>query len=324
MKNFILLSFSLFAMNICSAHEASPEGPDYQVISSKIDSTIPANKSMFEFYVNGLHNIPSPIAIVYSINDVIDTVFINDKRRIYRMADPGVYKFEFFYNTKYHEIFIHKLEIQPGYRTIVQLNFKPVERQDGEMKVKKPVIYLYPEVPTLVEVKVEPKGEMSFTYPEYKNGWTVEAKPNGDLTVDSKTLNYLFWEADQQLFISDFNFSQASIITKENSISFLEEKLTEFGMNSKEQADFITFWGPQLMKNESNIVHFVINEDSDQFGDLSIVPAPSKIYRIYLIFTDAQNVEITELHEQILPKMDRSGFIALEWGGVELTSEPNP
>ena len=40
-------------------------------------------------------------------------------------------------------------------------------------------------------------------------------------------------------------------------VSFLEKKLTDAGLSSKEQADFITFWGPKLAQNELNFVHFI-------------------------------------------------------------------
>ena len=119
----------------------------------------------------------------------------------------------------------------------------------------------------------------------------------------------------------DFDMSQGSIVSKDATISFLEEKLTEFGMNSKEQADFITFWGPQLNKNSSNFMHFVINEDADLFAELTISPKPKAVYRIYLVFCDSKELSENLITEQILPKMDRSGFVALEWGGVEIAQE---
>jgi hypothetical protein len=147
------------------------------------------------------------------------------------------------------------------------------------------------------------------------------ANPSGELLVNDKKYNYLFWESEQQLNSQDFAMTKGSIVSKDSTISFLEKKLTEFGLNSKEQADFITFWGPQLNKNSSNFIHFVINEDADLFAELTISPKPQAVYRIYLVFCDPKGISEHSISEQILPKINRSGFIALEWGGVEIIND---
>ena len=60
----------------------------------------------------------------------------------------------------------------------------------------KPVIYLYPEEPTEVTVKVDIDGVFTSTYPAYGNGWTVTAQPDGTLTDAAGREYYcLFWEA---------------------------------------------------------------------------------------------------------------------------------
>jgi|GEM_PF-6066339 len=63
-------------------------------------------------------------------------------------------------------------------------------------KVKKPVIYLYPITEQTVNVKLEYKGKLTYTYPEYKDGWKVKAEPDGTLTnfADNKEYSYLYWE----------------------------------------------------------------------------------------------------------------------------------
>lgn len=66
----------------------------------------------------------------------------------------------------------------------------------GEMMAGKPVIYLYPEKTTNVEVKLNFNGELIATYPTYDNGWSVIARPDGTLinTADGREYSYLFWE----------------------------------------------------------------------------------------------------------------------------------
>jgi hypothetical protein len=223
----------------------------------------------------------------------------------------------FYANSKYEEIIISKLLLESGYSIVVELNFKSTERN---MMVKKPVIYLYPKITTDVHLKVNPKGSFTFTYPEHgEQGWDVTAHPNGDLVVNDQTLNYLFWEAEQPVSKGDFDLSKGSLVAKENTIEFLTRSLTGLGLNTKEQADFITFWGPQLQQNERNFIHFVLNEEAAAFGELEISPAPDHVYRVYLLYYDASNMRDVQISPQELPNLERNGFTVIEWGGSDLT-----
>ena len=92
--------------------------------------------------------------------------------------------------------------------------------------------------------------------------------------------------------------------------------MTKFGFNSKEKADFITFWGPQLKGNDFNYVHLVLNEDANLFAELEITPTPNHIYRFYILTSKVENPnDYQNLVPQIIEKMNRSGFTVLEWGG---------
>lgn len=57
----------------------------------------------------------------------------------------------------------------------------------------KPVIYLYPEEMTQVDVALDLKGHFTCTYPKYADGWHAIAKPDGTLTniADGKEYSYL-------------------------------------------------------------------------------------------------------------------------------------
>lgn len=319
MKNLLIIFGFLFSSAALWAHEAYPERSSYEIISNVADPKLSSKKAQFVFIINGLENEVKSHRIVYSINKKIDTVLVKIQGKIIESVIPGKFDFKFYYNSQFKEIFIPKTEIKGSYRMTIALYFNPI--RSGTEMVKKPIIYLYPEVPTIVEVKVKPIGELTFTYPLYNESWNVLANPSGELLVNDKKYNYLFWESEQQLNSQDFAMTKGSIVSKDSTISFLEKKLTEFGMNSKEQADFITFWGPQLNKNSSNFIHFVINEDADLFAELTISPKPQAVYRIYLVFCDPKGISEHSISEQILPKINRSGFIALEWGGVEIIND---
>ena len=61
---------------------------------------------------------------------------------------------------------------------------------------EKPVLYLYPEEETEVTVTLDFDGTLTSTYPDYGDGWTVTARPDGTLTDPATGREYycLFWE----------------------------------------------------------------------------------------------------------------------------------
>ena len=317
MKSLFFL-LSLFVFSSLSAREIYPELSDWEIVSKTKDSTLKPNRTRITFTISGLDLDDGKQRIVWSANKFIDTTFIDYKSySISKVFISGNYNFKFYANSRYREIIIPKIKLDSGYAITVQLNFKTTERN---MMVKKPVIYLYPEETTDVHLKVSPAGDMTFTYPEHgENGWQVTAQPNGDLTVNGQTLNYLFWESEQAFSKNDFNMSTGAIVPKERTVDFLSEALTQIGLTSKEQADFITFWGPQLQKNDQNMIHFIFNDDADIFGKLDINPAPDHVFRVYLLYADASNSSDLIPEPQILPHFERSGFTVIEWVGSDLT-----
>jgi len=291
----------------------------YSVDSIVKDPTLKSNESAFTFSFHNFSFDKNNRDVLYAYNGIEKIATLNTFNQFTLNLPSTSYKFDFFYSNVYYEIHTDSFKIKSEERMYVSVYWQRAERI---IQVEKPVIYLYPENPLLVNVKVKPKGEFTFTYPTYDNGWEVTASPNGELKIGDNRYNYLFWESQQHLTFNDFDLSQGSIVSKDSTISFLEKKLTEFGLNSKEQADFITFWGPQLNKNSSNFIHFVINEDADLFAELTISPKPQAVYRIYLVFCDSKGISEHSISEQILPKMNRSGFVVLEWGGAE-TAQKN-
>lgn len=178
-------------------------------------------------------------------------------------------------------------------------------------QVRKPVIYLYPEKKTNVNVKVSFDGVFTFTYPEYNKGWSVTAKTDGTLVSGSSEFPYLFWEGDVEKYTPVFD--EGFLVSKKETVSFLEEKLSLLGLNAKERADFITYWGPQLMKNDFNMIKFDTKEYASKVS-LNIEPSPDSLIRVFMVYKAANGSE--KVKEQVLSKAERKGFVAVEWGGT--------
>lgn len=321
MKNITLI-FVLFTFYSSYASQEKGIYLQYRIDSTKLDQRLKSNESTFSFTFYNLTVINPNTELLYSINGVNQHTKLDAQNHFDLNVKSGSYAFVFYYSSNYYEIYMDSIVGKSQHKTFVSVFFQNAEHQ--MIMVDKPVIYLYPETPTIVEIKVEPKGEFTFTYPKYENGWKVNASPSGELKIGDNSYNYLFWESVQNNLEDLFDISTGFVVKKENTVSFLEERLTEFGLNDKEKADFITFWGPQIMKNQHSFIHFVMNESCDQFAELEITPQPDHVYRLYILISAIAEINSHSFNEQILTKIDRTGFTVIEWGGSIFSNSQIP
>lgn len=287
---------------------------EVQLKSDSIDSSLSTNQSKYTFEFPGLDGTTD--RMIYSIDGKEGKLKIN-MNTVEIVTTPGKHIFQFFYTEDYTEAYSDSLEIHAQHHSTYVVN---IMRSDIRIEVDKPVIYLYPEKKIDVSVELEIKGAPSFFYPAYENGWTFQAAPSGELTFGENTYNYLFWEAKQSRTFTSEELASGFHVKGKDAASFLEEKLTEAGLNSKEKADFITFWGPRLAANELNFVRFEFNEVCNRYADLKISPEPSNVYRIYISWMAIDHER--DIKEQRIESFNREGFSVLEWGGSEITNLP--
>ncbi len=179
----------------------------------------------------------------------------------------------------------------------------------------KPVIYLYPEEETEVNVKLDFNGELAFTYPEYpeKTGWNVTAMPDGTIYDESgREYSYLFWDGYNDY---DYDLSEGFVVKGEDTVEFLQEKLEYMGLTPKEYNEFIVYWTPRMQNNKYNLISF----QSDVYTDnavLEVTPKPDSMLRVFMAFKPLD--EYVEIPEQKLETFERKGFAVVEWGGSEV------
>ncbi len=181
--------------------------------------------------------------------------------------------------------------------------------------ILKPIIYIYPEEETEVIVKLENPENLTHTYPKYEDGWKVRAKPNGDLT-DLKTgrnLYALYWEGINTVTP---NTNKGFIVKGEDTIEFLEEKLEILGLNEREANEFIIYWLPKLESNKYNFIRFQKEEEINNNMPLEINPKPDTVIRVVMEFKGLEAP--TEIKEQKLETLERTGYTVVEWGGTEI------
>jgi len=189
---------------------------------------------------------------------------------------------------------------------------------DGWYCIGKPVIYLYPTIPTLVNVKIRTEGAVVVSDPqiEKENGWTnVMAHPNGILFYNDQPFRELFYESEAQ------NVSQPKagfVFKKENLKKELTDFIEKLGLTREDEKDeFLEWWLPRLEAFESPywFVSILEKDEKRRIDEVTISPKPDTFIEFIAYFKPLENAE--EVEKLILPPTpQRKGFTAVEWGGV--------
>ena len=188
--------------------------------------------------------------------------------------------------------------------------------EDGTYCVGKPVIYLYPEKKTLIDVLVETTGIIVTSDPIYpEGGWkNVLAYPDGTLIYQEKKYRELFYESS----VSYINPPEKGIVVNKDDIEKLlgelNKKLGLTGFESKELTDF---WVPRLknLKSPYVFVSLIEKEEKEKIDKIKINPKPNILLEVLYYFKPLEKpVEAKFLTLPTTPK--REGFVAVEWGGT--------
>jgi len=188
---------------------------------------------------------------------------------------------------------------------------------------RKPVIYLYSDTPKDVELTLNPTGELTFTYPVIKDKWTVTCNPDGQLNIGNNSFPYLFWESrndNLKYEIHSKNIPNSYQIKTDTVIAFFENVLSKIGLTESEQTDFISYWGPELVKKDYALIQFLIDEDyTKQIAELQVKPLPNNSKRVFMYFSGSNKI-FMNVSNQPLNTCDfsRKGLTLIEWGGAEL------
>lgn len=186
-------------------------------------------------------------------------------------------------------------------------------RYQQAVECGKPVIYLYPEKTTDVNVQVSPAGGFTKTEPAYGNGWNVKATPSGDIYNygDNKSYPYLFWEG----YALGYSQPQEGFVIESSNVEkFLREKLAKQGLVGREIDEFVEFWAPKMTETPYYFVTFVPQVEFDKLAPLNINPKPETVIRVFMDYTPLERpIRVTA---QILKTPVRRGFTVVEWGGA--------
>lgn len=219
-----------------------------------------------------------------------------------------------FGNAKEKTSILFFVEVDKQY-AIDDINIKISNINNTDPQIAyKPIIYIYPTKEQNVKVTLGSSDKLLVSYPIYNNGWNVLAKPDGTL-IDNKTnreLYSLYYEANNAI---DFKVeNEGFVISKDEIIPFLEEKLEILGLNPREQEEFIIYWLPILQKNNYTYIRFATNEEINNNMSLQVEPSPDTMIRVLMVFKGLE--EKINVKEQPLQKVTRNGYTVVEWGAT--------
>lgn len=189
------------------------------------------------------------------------------------------------------------------------------EEQPEEQLAAKPVIYLYPQQETEVEVNLELEGDLTASYPDYGEGWHVVASPDGTLRDPDTGRQYycLFWEGTSR---AKYDLSSGFVVPGADTAHFLEQTLAKLGLTQREADEFIIYWLPRMEGNPYNLITFQTRAYTDA-AVLEVDPRPDTVIRVFMAWKPLEAP--VEVEEQVLEAApERQGFTLVEWGGTEL------
>lgn len=193
----------------------------------------------------------------------------------------------------------------------------------------KPAVYLYPPKKQLVNVRVYPKGELSYTDPPYdpEKGWVVLAYPDGQLlTINDEriTNNYLYYES--KIRDEEIEKPKEGWVVKFDELENLYQNiLPKLGLNEKQTADFIEYWIKALPEASYYFVGIIDQENVNEFEKLEITPKPDSINRVRIYFERLdvpKAVETPVIQAMNDEQITNNGFEVVEWGGM-VKNDPN-
>lgn len=193
-----------------------------------------------------------------------------------------------------------------------------LEKQSKEppVTVDKPIIYLYPTEDMELSVKLGYEDKITCSYPQYITGWNILAETSSNL-IDLNTnrnLYALYYESEA---VYDFEIQEDGFIVKGTDITnFLEEKLAILGLTEREMEEFIIYWAPKLQENEYNYIRFATIEEINKNMPLEFSTRPDTLIRVLMTYKGLDTP--IDVKEQQLETPERTGFVAVEWGGTEI------
>ncbi|MEO6302674.1 MAG: hypothetical protein ABIP51_05840, partial [Bacteroidia bacterium] len=81
------------------------------------------------------------------------------------------------------------------------------------------------------------------------------------------------------------------------------------------------YWCPRMSANEKNYIHFMFNEEYNNYATITIDPKPDQLFRVCMLWSKTNNA--AKVKPQKIESFKRNGFTVVEWGGTEINEKIN-
>lgn len=182
----------------------------------------------------------------------------------------------------------------------------------------KPVIYLYPTVPTNVSIKIQTTGKIVVSNPLYENGWeNILAMPGGNLIYKNSVYSELFYETNVNVVKTPKNGIVVDSANIKQSLYALTGKL---GLIKPEQDELVDYWFPRLkgLDKKYILISLIDKEIKEKTDKVIINPVPDTRIEFILYFKGL-DTKLNVPGLSLLPTPKRIGFTEVEWGGTIAT-----
>ncbi len=188
---------------------------------------------------------------------------------------------------------------------------------DGIYCLGKPVIYLYPQKDTIVNVALNIPGKIVESIPQYpQGGWkNILAHPNGTFEYNGNAYSELYYESS----VTNVTPPKDGFVVETKDIKQTLISITnKLGLIPSEQEELVDYWLPRVdaLNSPYVFVSVIDNSEKQKIDRVNISPKPDTMIDFLLYFKpENKPVKVTPLNlPQNPPK--RIGFTAVEWGGT--------
>ncbi|HJN76591.1 MAG TPA: hypothetical protein QGF58_21860 [Myxococcota bacterium] len=181
---------------------------------------------------------------------------------------------------------------------------------DECISADKPNLYLYPDEPTKMSVRLrlDPKQNVIASEPAYEDGWAGVAWPDGTWTQGGERFDFLFYE------VGLTPSQHASLRTKRGmcaqDLSQITDIVREYGFDEREVSDFHEAWVEDLP--DADLYAVYPQRHVARLAGLQLDP-PLRVERLWLVIEPAESCDLAPMD---IHPVDRSGAHAVEWGVV--------
>jgi hypothetical protein len=175
-------------------------------------------------------------------------------------------------------------------------------------------LYLYPQGPAGVGVRVKVGRPVFNSNLPYQDGWNVVALPNGTMITTAGLLDKITYDYAAPVTIP----SEGYVVPRDKLTDLLTRYATTLGLTERESADFISHWEKTVPTTYPYIfVSHYQGKDAQEILPLAIEPKPDTLLQVVMVFKPLSTPpSLSPTLPPIHPFPPRTGFTAVEWSGV--------